>query len=372
MCHSVFIEKIGQGLERFMGGRDVSTLSAVSAALSFEEQVAATLENINNSTALIEQSQRLFETASLPHVTSSPSSSSSGAHRDLSGAGGIESIAGGFVSRSRRHLQGELPGSVPAGVAVTADGSVVQTADSVAATRTGVSAAPQGTPADEVREVPGDELVHNLLSAIFTGGRNGVLPGQVRHRHATGVALPGSNNNNALARTMQGFMGEEDPLDSLGGGGGSGGGGWADLLHHILMNEDSYARSRPATAEAVQRGTRSIPLQTTSDLIQYCGADSMSERAKCSRGGIISGRSGPMVDVDAPGPPSEHVTGEYNRGDESIVCCPITQEQFRVGDEALIIACCGIVFHKDALMTWFRSRDTCPICRKSLDGSGSG
>lgn len=408
LCHSVFVEKLGQGVEQFLGSvpaTDNNELLPEPARItvnSLEDQIAATIANINASARIIEQSRRNFPSAQWSRSTPS----SSGAVPDFRvGARPVEpifvpeivSLGGGLISRSRPHLQGELPGSIPAGVSADSSGRVIRTVhldheNGVRVATVPITATGTSTMADTVvREVPGDELVHSLLAAIFASGRNGNLPHQQRAAAGTRATattmdardaawwelnnqggeqqgpIPLRQPMTGVSGILQGFLGEQDPIVQIfgrgigeGGNGGSGGSGWANLLHHILMNENSHAHSRPATAAAIAHYTREVPLRTHDELVKYCGSDSTVRRAMCDQDGSIGNSATTTSFVHGS-------SSSVLFSDDSILCCPITQEQFKVGDTAVLVTCCGILFQRDSLLSWLNSHDTCPICRKTFE-----
>ena len=46
--------------------------------------------------------------------------------------------------------------------------------------------------------------------------------------------------------------------------------------------------------------------------------------------------------------------------------CPITMEDFEVGDNIIRIRHCGHTFHEDSINIWFRSNVRCPVCRYDI------
>ena len=51
---------------------------------------------------------------------------------------------------------------------------------------------------------------------------------------------------------------------------------------------------------------------------------------------------------------------------EPITTCPISMEDFQVGDVLCEIIGCRHVFKRPALMRWFRRSSQCPVCRYDL------
>ena len=49
--------------------------------------------------------------------------------------------------------------------------------------------------------------------------------------------------------------------------------------------------------------------------------------------------------------------------------CPITQQEFSIGDRIGRINRCGHVFSEHALRRWLRTNNSCPLCRQTVDPS---
>ena len=49
--------------------------------------------------------------------------------------------------------------------------------------------------------------------------------------------------------------------------------------------------------------------------------------------------------------------------------CPITWDRFEEGQNVIRINRCGHVFGEHAIIEWFRTHDSCPVCRTSLTGN---
>lgn len=96
-------------------------------------------------------------------------------------------------------------------------------------------------------------------------------------------------------------------------------GSMTDILHHILMHEQSHPHSTPASDEAIRRKATEIIINESS---------------------------------------SEYIVGE---------CCCITQEPFVDGETALRMHCCEHMFKREAIMQWLSSHNTCPVCRSTIE-----
>ena len=57
----------------------------------------------------------------------------------------------------------------------------------------------------------------------------------------------------------------------------------------------------------------------------------------------------------------EYVDDEFNE-----THCPITHEEFEDGDIVCQIRHCSHIFKRPALMRWFDTHTTCPVCRHEL------
>ena len=52
-----------------------------------------------------------------------------------------------------------------------------------------------------------------------------------------------------------------------------------------------------------------------------------------------------------------------------IVSCPITHQEFEIGDRIGRINRCGHVFSEQGLRRWLRTENSCPMCRSQVDSS---
>ena len=48
--------------------------------------------------------------------------------------------------------------------------------------------------------------------------------------------------------------------------------------------------------------------------------------------------------------------------------CPIARTNFEADDDVLKIIYCGHIFKKQHLLTWFQTKQTCPVCRHNITG----
>ena len=48
------------------------------------------------------------------------------------------------------------------------------------------------------------------------------------------------------------------------------------------------------------------------------------------------------------------------------IICPITRTNFENNDDILKIIHCNHIFKKESLLTWFQTKQTCPICRHNI------
>jgi hypothetical protein len=51
--------------------------------------------------------------------------------------------------------------------------------------------------------------------------------------------------------------------------------------------------------------------------------------------------------------------------------CVICMNQYKQGEKILTIPCCHI-YHSECIKDWFKSNDTCPICKFKLDRKNLG
>ncbi len=59
-------------------------------------------------------------------------------------------------------------------------------------------------------------------------------------------------------------------------------------------------------------------------------------------------------------------TTTYNYSLSEPFTCPITLEEVCIGNRVMRINVCGHVFSQTALRQWFRSNNTCPVCRTEV------
>lgn len=97
-----------------------------------------------------------------------------------------------------------------------------------------------------------------------------------------------------------------------------------DLLNHILQNEISHPPSR-----GVDGGVIESLLQQSS---KKFGSESEQRRLR------LEG-------------------------------CSISHEPIDEGTEAIVMPCCNRCFGQEALLTWLRGHNTCPVCRRVVDES---
>lgn len=243
--------------------------------------------------------------------------------------------------------------------------NVSQQTERTSSSTTSESVAPGGSSGAEE-----DVFVTTLLTSILSGalGGNTRILGNNVHWH---VARTDAGNGIGIrvGRGLANILGGDL---TPGNSGGSNGDALAELMHHILMNENSHPLAKPATADAIASFTRTVPLDTQEKLVRFCSENSLAERARFATEDLQLDHGGDSVTPcedstancdDPAGQEESRIPGMVDR---MIICCPITQEQFVVNDEALLMTCCSHIFHRDALLSWLSSNSTCPVCRTGV------
>ena len=52
-----------------------------------------------------------------------------------------------------------------------------------------------------------------------------------------------------------------------------------------------------------------------------------------------------------------------------MISCPITHQEFEIGDRIARINRCGHVFSEQGLRRWLITENSCPMCRSQVDSS---
>ena len=88
--------------------------------------------------------------------------------------------------------------------------------------------------------------------------------------------------------------------------------------------------------------------------------------------------SWPRTTFDAtPPPPTQAeieiatVTRKYQDISTNQLMCPIARTNFEDNDDILQIIHCNHIFKKESLLTWFETKQTCPICRHNITSTPS-
>ena len=63
------------------------------------------------------------------------------------------------------------------------------------------------------------------------------------------------------------------------------------------------------------------------------------------------------------------ITCKYQDVSTNQLMCPIARTNFESGDDILQIIHCNHIFKKESLLTWFQTKQTCPICRHNITSS---
>ena len=78
---------------------------------------------------------------------------------------------------------------------------------------------------------------------------------------------------------------------------------------------------------------------------------------------------------ETPPPPTQAeieiatVTCKYQDVSTNQLMCPIARTNFEDDDDILKIIHCNHIFKKESLLTWFETKQTCPICRHNITGN---
>ena len=83
------------------------------------------------------------------------------------------------------------------------------------------------------------------------------------------------------------------------------------------------------------------------------------------RGGEVS--SGVGADILSLMP--ESTVTDVRKLPEEKRNCVICMTQYEKGDKILTIPCCHL-YHMECIKDWFKSKNTCPICKFKVDQSG--
>jgi hypothetical protein len=77
---------------------------------------------------------------------------------------------------------------------------------------------------------------------------------------------------------------------------------------------------------------------------------------------------------DEPLPPTQAeieistCTHKFSDLSSNQIMCPIARTNFEADDDVLKIIYCGHIFKKQHLLTWFQTKQTCPVCRHNITG----
>ena len=119
----------------------------------------------------------------------------------------------------------------------------------------------------------------------------------------------------ALGNTLAGGIPDANYFSDLGSNRGL-----ENLLHHLMMNENSHP-STPVTPEAIKKLTR-VNIKEDTDLVKECGCLDNS--------------------------------------------CGITLDPLEEGEVAIVLDC-KHVYKEESILEWFKQHNTCPVCRKSVE-----
>lgn len=67
----------------------------------------------------------------------------------------------------------------------------------------------------------------------------------------------------------------------------------------------------------------------------------------------------------------ESIVTDVNKLPEEKRNCVICMTQYEKDDKILTIPCCHL-YHTECILDWFKTKNTCPICKFKVDKNGLG
>ena len=168
----------------------------------------------------------------------------------------------------------------------------------------------------------------------------------------------------------------------LGGGGGGLGGGrgaaggfedetfgdyflgdMGELLNHLFQRE-AEASGPPPASSATLEALRSGAVDVSADEAR-CSADAAAaaEAQSVRWARTCEGSEG----VEGVGGVEGGAAGEGGAADDQDFMCPVCFEAYEAGQQVTKLPC-GHRFHVDCVCRWLTTHNSCPVCRKSVDG----
>ena len=164
-----------------------------------------------------------------------------------------------------------------------------------------------------------------------------------------------------------------DPIDEMTG------------ILSSLSNTTSTRRNTSFRGESTRRSTPSLASQLRSTMNRSTNTEIFPNNTRHTLSSVRFPRarrndtftwSWPRTTFDAtPPPPTQAeieiatVTRKYQDISTNQLMCPIARTNFEDNDDILQIIHCNHIFKKESLLTWFQTKQTCPICRHNITSS---
>ena len=150
-----------------------------------------------------------------------------------------------------------------------------------------------------------------------------------------------------------------------------------------LSNTTSTRRDTSLRGESTRRSTPSLASQLRSN--RSTNTEIFPNNTRHTLGSVRFPRtrrndtytwSWPITTFDVtPPPPTQAeieiatITCKFRDVSTNQLMCPIARTNFEDNDDILKIIHCNHIFKKESLLTWFETKQTCPICRHNITSS---